>query len=556
MTSKLGLAARRIRTAIRPRVSVIPLPDGIRVERDLPIALRDRVTLRANAFRPEADGQFPVILSAHPYGKDNVPAQSRTERAVNFQYRLLPQPSPITISAWTSWEAPDPGFWVPRGYAVVNADLRGGGTAEGRSDLFSDQEAADYAELIEWAGTRRWSNGRVGLLGVSYLAIAQYKVAGLRPPHLAAICPWEGFSDLYRDFTYPGGVREKGFSIIWSASTRKAARVAGNLRRETADRPERDDWYEARTPRLEDIEAPLLVCGSFSDHNLHSRGSFEAFRRAGSQDKWLYTHRDGKWSHFYSEEATSTQAQFFDHFLKGADNGWDQRPRVRLATYEDGPRAVQISEEMEWPPGDLTWQELHLDAATGTLGPVAATTDASVSFATRGKGLRFAWTTPRDVDLIGPSALRLFLEVDGCDDVHLFAGLRKIRRVGEVTFEGSFGYSGDMVTVGWQRASFRDLDPGLSTLSQPVHTYRRPQPLRPGEIVEVHVALLPHATRLRAGDRLRLDLRGTWHQPRNPLTGQFPAGYARSRPGRATVHTGPAYPAALLVGTRAVPLHS
>jgi predicted acyl esterase len=552
MTSKLGLAARRVRTAVRPRVAVTSLPAGIRVERDLPLTLRDRVTLRANVFRPEADGRFPVILSAHPYGKDKVAAQSRSGRALNFQYRLFPQPSPIIISPWTSWEAPDPGFWVPRGYAVMNADLRGGGDAEGTSDLFSDQEAADYAELIEWAGTQPWSNGRVGLLGVSYLAISQYKVAGLRPPHLAAICPWEGFSDIYRDFTYPGGVREKGFSIVWSASTRRAARVAGNLRKEIADRPERDDWYAARTPRLEDIEAPMLVCGSFSDHNLHSRGSFEAFRRAGSQHKWLYTHRDGKWSHFYSEEASRTQAEFFDHFLKGADNGWDRRPPVRLAIYDGGPREVQISGEQGWPPGDLAWQELHLDAATDTLGPAAPTTDACASFATRGKGLRFMWTVPHDVDLIGPSALRLFLEADGCDDVRLFAGLRKLRRLGEVTFEGSFGYSGDMVTVGWQRAAFRDLDPELSTRFQPVHTYRDPQPLRPGEVVEVQVALLPHATRLRAGDQIRLDLRGTWHQPRNPLTGQFPAGYARSRRGRATVHTGPAYPAAVLVGTRPV----
>lgn len=84
-----------------------------------------------------------MIVSAHSYNKYLIPARSRSGRTVNFQYRLFPQPEPITISGWTSWEAPDPAFWVPRGYVVVNADLRGGGTAEGTSRLFSDEEAAD-----------------------------------------------------------------------------------------------------------------------------------------------------------------------------------------------------------------------------------------------------------------------------------------------------------------------------------------------------------------------------------------------------------------------------
>jgi predicted acyl esterase len=197
------------------------------------------------------------------------------------------------LSAWTGWEAPDPAFWVPRGYAVVNADLRGGGASEGTAALFSDQEAEDYYELIEWAGGQPWSSGRVGLAGVSYLAISQYKVAALRPPHLAAICPWEGFTDLYRDFARPGGVLESGFSSIWSTLTRKKARVAGNLRRELARRPERDEWYAVLTPRLEQIEVPMLVCGSFSDHSLQTRGSFEAFRRG----ELLRLDIRGTWQH-------------------------------------------------------------------------------------------------------------------------------------------------------------------------------------------------------------------------------------------------------------------
>jgi predicted acyl esterase len=546
---RTGLA-RRLRTAVRPRVVVTPPPDDVQVDWDVPVRLRDGVTLRANVFRPPGAGTFPVIVSAHPYDKDAIPARSRSGRAVNFQYRLFPQPDPVTLSAWTSWEAPDPAFWVSHGYAVVNADLRGGGTAEGTSVLFSDSEAADYAEIVEWAGTRAWSTGRVGLLGVSYLAISQYKVAALRPPHLAAICPWEGFSDLYRDFARPGGIRENGFAVIWSAMTARHARVAGNLRREQVARPERDDWYARRAPRLADIEVPLLVCASFSDHNLHSRGSFEAFRRAGSPRKWLYTHRDGKWSHFYGEDARAVQLGFFDRFLKDRDNGWDARPAVRLAVHDAGPRPVEVRDETAWPPADLSWRTLHLDATTGRLGEPAPARPGRAGFRTRGRGLRFTWTVPEDLDVIGPAALRLAVETVGGRDVHLFAALRKFRAGREVTFEGSFGFSGDPMTVGWQRAAFRDLDPALSTPEQPVHTYRDARPPQPGQVVAVDIALLPHATRLRAGDVLRLDIRGTWQQPRNPVTGQFPSGYARSPRGRCVLHTGGGHPAHLLIGTR------
>ena len=332
-------ALRAIGNAVRPDVRVTAAPEGVAVDWDVPVAVRDGTILRVNVFRPEAGAPAPVIMSAHPYGKDKIPAKTRSGRGVNLQYRLIPQPHPISISAWTGWEAPDPAVWVPRGYAVINADLRGAGTSEGIAELFSDQEALDIYDLIEWAGAQSWSSGAVGLDGVSYLAISQYKAAALRPPHLAAICPWEGLSDLYRDFARPGGVREDGFSILWSRMTGKAARVRTPIRAEIVRRPERDAWYAALAPALERIAVPMLVCGSFSDHCLHSRGSFEAFRRAGSARKWLYTHRDGKWSAYYGREATETRIRFFDHTLKGLDNGWGERAGRAIGDYRAGSGA-------------------------------------------------------------------------------------------------------------------------------------------------------------------------------------------------------------------------
>ena len=191
--------------------------------------MRDGVTLRVNVYRPPGDGPFPVILSAHPYGKDVLPRRTRRGWRLSFQFRIMNQPEPYQISSETGWEAPDPVTWVARGYVVINADARGAGTSDGVGSLLSDDEARDVYDLIEWAGTQPWSNGRVGMLGVSYLAISQYKAAALRPPHLAAICPWEGFTDAYRDFMTPGGIPERGFSVIWTAITRRNARLSVDL---------------------------------------------------------------------------------------------------------------------------------------------------------------------------------------------------------------------------------------------------------------------------------------------------------------------------------------
>jgi uncharacterized protein len=274
-------------------------------------------------------------MCAFPYGKDRLPKRGPFGYRPPPPYRMLRQPKPVTWSAWTTWESPDPAYWVPRGYVVVNCDLRGFGTSDGRGSLLTNAEARDIHDLIEWAGTQPWSSGKVGMNGVSYLAISQYKAAALRPPHLAAICPWEGFSDVYRDFARPGGIREDGFIRVWNAGVKRQGRTDEDMRQGQLDHPLRDEWWIARTPELERIEVPMLVCGSFSDQELHSRGSFRAFERVNSRHRWLYTHRGGKWAEYYSEKALAFQHRFFDHFLKSEENGMTNVPPVRLEVRED-----------------------------------------------------------------------------------------------------------------------------------------------------------------------------------------------------------------------------
>lgn len=282
---------------MRPRVTVTPPPTGeIIVERDVEVAVRDGTILRVNVYRPDALGPHPVILSHHPYGKDATPFHSartrrgRTRYPVPAMFRLLRQTQPISFSAWTGWEAPDPAVWVPLGYVVVNADLRGWGKSDGVGELLRPaQEGRDGHDLVEWAGTQPWSTGKVGLAGVSYLALSQWATAAERPAHLAAICPWEGLTDVYRDHARPGGIREDGFIRLWAMGLKRQHRSPVTLRREVGRRERWDQWWADRCAEVEAIEVAALVCGSFSDHNLHSRGSFEGFRRIGSTRKWLHT---------------------------------------------------------------------------------------------------------------------------------------------------------------------------------------------------------------------------------------------------------------------------
>jgi hypothetical protein len=518
----------------------------VRFDRDVEIPMRDGVILRANVFRPEGDARVPIILSAHPYGKDALPRRSLFGYRAPMMYRIMRQPSRTQISAWTSWEAPDPAFWVSQGYAVVNLDLRGFFRSDGTGCVMSREQGRDVHDAIEWLAVQPWCTGRVGMCGVSYLAITQWLAAAERPPHLAAICPWEGLTDAYRDLAYPGGVREDGFVPFWSKQVNAEPRNRDDLRAEQLARPLIDDWWRDRASALEQIDVPLLVCGSFSDHNLHTNGSFDGFARVRSQHKWLYTHRDGKWVAFYGAEARAFQARFFACFLKDEDNGMRDVPPIRLEVRDTGDAVAEIRGEREWPLARTQWTSLYLHA-DGTLGEKPAAAAAEISYDCARGTATFRWKVERDLELTGPMMLRLHVEARGVDDLLLFAGVRKSRAGRELTFEGSFGFGRDLVTRGWLRASHRTLDPHRSTPYRPVHAHDRVDKLSSGEIVPVDLALLPSATTFRANDIVQLDIQGRYFFRRNPLVGQFPTGYEASTAGTAVLHIGGRYDAHLSV---------
>ena len=250
-------------------------------------------------------------------------------------------------------------------------------------------------------------------------------------------------------------------------------------------------------------------------------GSFEVFRRAGSKEKWLYTHRDGKWCAYYGENATRTRQRFFDYTLKKLDNGWTNEPRVRLEVTESRSEPASVLAEQAWPPKDLHWQKLWLNARTGTMQEVEPADHSAKSFKTHREHLTFRWTAPEDLDIIGPIANGTYDRSRWYEGRFAFCKRKKYRAGVEQTFEGSYGFAGDCVSVDWQRAAHRELDEHLSTPEQPVHRHERDEWLRSGERVTVQMALRAHATRFRKGDELRLEIRGRWPYSRNPLTSPF-----------------------------------
>lgn len=534
----------RIKCIFSPSVDITEPKTKMIINRDVEVPMRDGAIIKINIYRPDDNAVHPVIMNFHPYGKDILPKPWIFGYLPPIQYRVMEQTGVVRFSTLTSWEAPDPDFWVSHGYIVINGDMRGAFKSKtetsGHFEPFSEQEGNDYYDLIEWAGTQSWSNGKVGLCGVSYLAISQYRPAALQPPHLAAICPWEGVSDLYKDWARPGGVREDDFFKKWSSI------VVPHFREQQMRRVTRDEWWESKVPNLKNITVPALICGSFSDHSLHTGGSFRAFTEISSKHKWLYTHRTGKWAAFYSPEAMAVQLKFFDYFLQGIQNEFPNTLPVRLEVSEDKDTIHRISMEKEWPLPNTKWTPLYLDAQKMGLNAQLATNVNQAEFAIRNGKVQFSFTIPEDMEIIGPMKLKLYSSVKETNDVNIFAAVRKFRGDQEVYFEGSYGYKYDVVTKGFLKASLRELDATTSTPWFPKPTFKEQKFLSPGEIVCLEMSLLPSATYFRKGDILRLDIQGNWIFKPSILMSQD-SQYEKSIDGSCMVYTGGTYDSHLLI---------
>jgi uncharacterized protein len=509
--------------------------DNMRIDWDAPIATDDGVVLRADVFRPVAEGKYPVILSYGPYAK-GLALQEGYKGNWARLIRSAPEVLQGSSNKYQNWELIDPEKWVPDGYVCLRIDSRGAGRSPGFLDVWSARESRDIYECVEWAGTQSWSNGKVGINGISYYAMNQWTAGALKPPHLAALCIWEGAADYYRELCRHGGILSDFFNswhprqvgsvqhglgdrgaksavtgeTVAGPDTFSATELASNSADSPGEAKRRrrcDDYHAARTADFSQIEAPLLSAGNWGGMGLHTRGNFEGYLAAGTEQKWLEVHGDTHFTHFYSNYGETLQKRFFGHFLKGEDTGWEQQPRVALNVRHPGEKFVLRSEN-EWPLARTQWTQYFLQPEGLALTPERPATTTTLTYDTSGDGLIFR-TPPRDTsfEITGPVAAKLWMS-SPTTDADLFLALRLFDPAGkEVTFVGS-NDPRVPIGLGWLRASHRKLDPAKSLPYRPWHSHDEEWPLRPGEPVELDVEIWPTSIVVPPGYRLALNIRG------------------------------------------------
>jgi predicted acyl esterase len=515
---------------------------GITVEYDQAVTMRDGKQIYIDCFRPDREGPFPVIIAWGPYGKHG--------RLFNGDMTNCGQEHQV-FSKYSIYEGPDPGYWCKNGYIVINPDPRGLWNSEGDVTMMSPQEAQDCYDLIEWAGVQNWSNGKVGMLGVSYLAWTQWRVAALNPPHLAAICPWEGVSDFYREFAFHGGIPETWFYPIFQANCSFSKNRVENMLELQKQHPLYDDYWASKNGDLSKINVPALIVASWTDHGLHNRGTFEGYKQISSKDKYFVVHGRKKWQNFFEPESVERQRQFFNRYLKGIDNMVKHWPKVTLEIREKY-YVGKTRTENEFPIARTQYTPLYLSAINGQMSdnPYA---DQSQAFykvddiSDKSQNAQFEYEFTQKTELTGYMKLKLWVEAQGSDDMDLFVAVEKIDKAGYIVQFPYFGNHDDGgVALGWLRVSHRELDEAKSTVGQPVHKHEREIKLKPGEIVPVEIELWPSGTRFKKGEKLRVIVQGSDIHA-HPEGGHTMQHKSTVNKGRHIIHTGGKYDSHLVV---------
>ena len=565
--------------------------DGMHIDWDVLIRTRDGLDLRADIFRPKRPGRYPVLMTYGPYGK-GLAFQEGYSTCWDRMAQNHPDVLAGSTNKYQNWEVVDPEKWVPHDYVCIRVDSRGAGMSPGYMQLWSPQEALDFYDCIEWAGVQEWSNGKVGLNGISYYGMNQWQVASLQPPHLAAICPWEGAADMYRDLSHHGGILSDFIKNWYDMQVRTVQHglgkrgprslvtgkpVCGELALTDAELLKNredfaaaalkhsmdDDYWRARMPDWARVTVPILSAANWGGQGLHPRGNFEGFVRAASKNKWLEVHGIEHWTHFYTDYGRKLQLKFFDHFLHGKKNGWAQQPKVLLNIRHPGEKFVQRAEN-QWPLKTTRWTRLYLQPDAATLSTTPPTRAGKISYQGFSEGVTFMLPPqPKDMEITGPSAVKLFLS-SSTTDADVFAVLRVFTPdLKEVVFQGALDPH-TPIGQGWLRASHRKLDPSLTTPYRPYHTHDEKQPLKAGKAVELDIEIIPTSIVIPAGYRLALTLRGKDYvypgpagvlsNMKHPMTGCGPFTHTdtKDRPARIfdglnTIHISPTKASFLLI---------
>lgn len=540
------------------------------------IPMRDGLSLAGNLYRPKGEGRFPVIATMSPYGKDlHFTEFAPANPNIAVEYSHSQDKGPLV-----SWETPNPDFWVPQGYAVLRIDERGIGRSPGVLDIMSAGLKKDFYDAIEWAGTREWSNGRVGLSGISYLALSQWAVASEHPPHLTCMIPWEGTVDYYAEFCRPGGIVVDGFLNFWyeNAVLSRQHNPDGAYTEEelrdnrvdfldfVANNPLRTEEWKRRSGDVDQIEVPFLSASNWFSAGIHTRGNFLAFQNAPSEHKWLEVHLGSHVGEYYKVEGRALQKQFLEYWLKGIDTGLMREPKVKLAIPLGGDEYYWRYED-EYPLKRTRWTPLYLDASTKSLAAAPARDAAEISYEGDKDRESRGWAEPyytkpfskaeasgkrvlfesapfeEETEILGPIKLRLWAS-STIDDVDVFVSLRNIDPDGQEVVNSGSNTGNFPISQGWLRASLRKLDGTRSAPWKPYYAFDEVQKLDPGEPYPLEVELWDSAIVLREGHTLLVEV-GSQIQSGCGITTQ--TGDDRVWDADVTLYTGGRYDSHLLL---------
>ena len=532
----------------------------MQIDWDVEIPMDDGLVVRADVYRPDGDDRYPVLMSYGPYGKG-----LHFDEGYPTQWRSLTAKHPEILRGssgkYANWETADPERWVPFGYVCIRVDSRGAGRSPGVIDCFSPRETQDFYDCIEWAANQRWSNGKIGLAGVSYYGATQWLVAGRRPPHLAAICPFEGFSDYYRDACRHGGILntfmeawypkqvenvQNGLGSRGRVNPNNGVPISGpdelgeeELRANRVDINAQmleaelitDAFFEGRRADIAAVEVPVLSCANWGGHGLHLRGNVQGWLAAGSKQKWLEFHGLEHWTEFYTDYGVAIQKRFFDHFLKGEDNGWDKEPPIRMQV-RHVDRFVERFER-EWPLARTEWTRLYLDASQKSLQVQPAQGAGEETYDGLSGKVSFS-TAPfeRDTEVTGPLAATLYVST-AARDADLFLTVRAFAPDGKEHLIVGAVEANAPLAQGWLRVSHRKLDEKASKSYQPVHAHDEIQMPEPGKTYEVQVEIWPMCFVFPKGYRLVLTVGASDFQ--HDLPGPYPQIYGKQMRGSSVL---------------------
>jgi putative CocE/NonD family hydrolase len=521
------------------------------------IRVDDGAVLRANVFLPgDGTGSYPAIVTVTGYNKD---------------VAHLPGTGCAAGDGLSGGDA----RLVKNGYAVVVVDDRGTGASEGAWDSWSERTKADYPQVIDWLAAQPWSNGHAGMRGGSYMGITSLfmaeadaaRVAAGKPRVIDAVFADVPMADAYRDVTFHGGAVDAGFIPLWLGLTSALSDVppstlasdpasalpnyavhlantfnfaAATVLQATAGTDQAYDgaFYRTRSPieRITDLTIPVAWAGGWWD--IFQRGEPLLYGRmvnSAHRTFWMTPNYHGAanpaaWAKQGIGTEEEVTIRWFDHWLKGVDNGADKLPPVNL--YAMG--ANRWEHPADWPLPGTRYTPYYLgDGTLGTAAPSAAGSESKPMFPLSSPCSRMSaqWTAglaalgscetdnssyesgaltyttaplQQDTEIAGLVTANVWATVKGASDATLIAVLSDVDPSGRST----------QLTAGFLLASQRAVDDSRAThgpggiVIRPFHPFTRAsqKPVPSGVPQQYAIEIYPTANVFKAGHRIRLTI--------------------------------------------------